>query len=1221
MPKLGCFNCPEKGHDDKRELNTKCPNCGKKYGFPLIYYPKYIDNYKVLKPLSRGFYGATYIVKDEMLDSEFVIKIIPKSIYKLHNKNFREECRDHAQLAKGSQHIVGILSMGDDVVKFSDGQEIDCHYQRLDFISGNVLKEILDKEEKLSSIKVAQIAIDLFKILDVLRQKQKNHNDLHPENLLVEELPDQNRRADQIDNHIRVVAIDIGSLTSENKAGDSPDRQGDVHWVAQYLMKLSEKLLKNPDEVSDQDFRLASLLEDRAKLLFPAAEFIRSPNFNEVIENIKNCYRQQTFPWEEPLRLLNFNDTYNAQTLDPWYVPSLLVDPDDQWLSKISGKGPLVITGMRGCGKTMMLRALQFHARAAAVKLKTNNLKEQLKSLKDEGYVGIYVSCNKLLGEAGKTPENKIRNPFSKLFIRYGIEAIKALRHLQSLSYGEVKSDYYIDLVRIYADHLSENKHLDEIQSDQQLEQLLLRMIYSLNRGEDDFIVKVNPANAFPALAQAIRKCASIWANNYILFLLDDVSTRYLSEDNIKTLLSSLIFQSEDCAFKITSEIQSIKFGLFSPGIVERAKKGRDFETFDLGGAVNNKIRNKGGKKFVIDILNRRANGNIKHPKQKPIELIGDVSLKNIAEKIISLRSNKTDRQRVYHGLSALKGVCVGDIGDIINLYDLIIRHYNYDKKITPIPAEFQNECFQQLCSIRLHEVNTRGSDKKDFALSFAEASHELLIRSSKNGDTKLRQYYSVYVRITTGDQEWQYNKVRELLDAGIFVYSGGANAPRSLGNDSDPIKQFKLNYRKLYGVSTLIGLTQGDRFELTGEQVEKWLKNPDRGKEILMENLGGSGSNVDEGEEENILIEEDLINKSCSRDQKEVQGSFNFEENLEEDFEEDLYEREDIQKLINEKTPKAQELHLKDLQKIKFDLIICGLGFEERAYESLKPLIKLRPSRFLLIKYKEEGRSKDIIKLLENSTIPYDVIDYDKVKTSFTSPNGNILCDVSGMSKALIFNSIRDILKKNSKVWVAHTFAERYYPLNKEIEIALERLNQEYDNANKLDIVTKEVLKGESGPYEVYDLLFSDSDDSKRNVLVGFSSSKYERLFKILSFRSFDKLQIVTPQNDTMRGKLACIASEVIFKSNSSTELHEFSSDDLQGTLKYLTKKYQQLYIDQNFNFEIALTGSKRNAIAAASISAAFKISHCWYVKPAQWNMDTFSEGSGKKTYLKIQI
>ncbi len=1205
-------------HDNTRELDQSCSICGKNYGFPLDNFPDRIGNYIVVKPLSRGFYGATYVVKDELLDSEFVIKLIPKSIYKLHQKDFTQECRDHAELAKGSQHIVRITSMGEDEIKFKDGQIVSCHFQVLDYIPGKELNEILESTYEISSTRITQIAIDLFRILDVLRKKQKNHNDLHAKNLIVQELPHHERRADEVDNNIRVVAIDIGSLTSEIKADGSPDRQEDVHWVANYLIKLSEKLLKRPDNTSDQDFRIASLLEDRAKLLFPAAEYKRSPNFNEVIENIKNCYRQQNFPWEEPLRLLNFNDTYNAQTLDPWFVPSLLVDPNDQWLNKISGKGPLVITGMRGCGKTMMLRALQFHARAATAKLNESDKKGQLKVLQLEGYVGIYVSCNKLLGEAGRAPQDPIHEPFSKLFIRYGIEAIKALRHLRSLAYDPVKSDFYLDFVEIYKEHLTNHELLEDIQSDNQLEQKLLKMIYSLNRGESTYTIHVNPGNAFIALAQTIRSCSNMWSNSNILFLLDDVSTRYLSEENIKMLLSSLIFQSEECAFKITSEIQSIKFGLFSPGRVERAKKGRDFETFDLGGAVNNKIRNRGGKKFVIDILNRRATGNIKHPNKTPIELLGDTSLKSIAENIVSLGNNKKLRKQIYHGLSSLNGVCVGDIGDIINLYDLIIRHYDTNKKTTPIPSELQNECFQELCSIRLHEVNTRGSDKKDFALSFAEASHQLLINSSKNGDSKLRQYYSIYVRITTGDHEWQYKKVRELLDAGIFVYSGGANAPRSLGNDSDPIKQFKLSYRKLYGVSTLIGLTQGDRFELSGDQVERWLRNPKDGKKILVENLGGASSNVDEG----VDIDEEKIEYNPTDDvlqNKGIQASLEFVDNSSNSMA--LYTEDELATLVNEKAPKSSEISFSELKQIQYDFLIAGLGFEERAVESITKLLQISPKKIFLVRYEEEGRSKEIIELINASGISFEIIDYEKIKTSFDAAPGNVLCDVSAMSKSVIFNIVRNTLKTNNKIWVTHVQAESYYPQDSEIESSLDELSTEDDNFNKLDIITNKILKGEKGPYEVYDLLFSDTDESKRNVLIGFANSKYERLFRILEDRTFDKLHIVSPDRSNMRSVLANLAAEVVFKSNPNTARHTMDTDEISNQLKFLTLQYQNHYVDQNFNFEIALTGSKRSTIAVAAISAAFKISHCWYIKPAKWDTMRFSQGVGETKYYRIDI
>lgn len=1220
MGKYCCFNCPESGHDNTRELDHICPTCGEKYGFPKFDAPLKIGNYNIEQYINRGFYGAVYLVKDRVLNKPYVLKVIPKSIYKFHKKDFYKECQDHAELASESQYIVDISSATEERVEFSNKKVIDCYVAVLKYVKGVTLREILISEDFTNSISIAQIAIDLFKILDDLRKKKKNHNDLHPENLIIQQLSSADRRSGEIDNFIRVVAIDIGSLTSENKAGDSPDRIGDMHWVANYLISLSEKLIKNPDKASDQNYRLASLFQDRAKLLYPASEFQRTPNFDEIIESIKNCFNQQAFPWENPLKLLNFNDTYNAQTLEPWFVPSLLVDPDDQWLTRISGKGPLVITGMRGCGKTMMLRAVQFHARVSAAKLvEKQNVENQIELLKNEGFVGLYVSCKELLDKMGKAAEEPIHQPYSRLFIWYGIESIKALRHLKSISEKTVKFDFHIDLVNLYKEHLFTYDLLADVKSEMQLEQRLLDMIFSLNKGEDKYIIQANPANAFPALAQTIRNCSSIWTQHYILFLLDDVSTRYLSENNIQNLLSSLIFQSKECAFKITSEVQTIELVLFSPGKIEKAKKGRDFETFDLGGAVNQKIRNKGGKQFVADILNRRANSNPKHPTKHPIELIGDSSLKSIAENIVMRGRDKNLRKRIYHGLSALSGVCVGDIGDIINLYDMIIGHYDHEKQICPIPAERQSECFQDLCSVRLHEVNLRGSEYKSFALSFAQASYELLMKSYKDGDARLRQYYSIYIRITTGNTQKQYEKIRQLLDAGIFVYSKDPLTPRTLGIDTNPINQFKLTFRKLYGISNLIGLTQGDRFELSGEKLENWLNKPEEGKEILIKSVGGTSSNIDEGDDiENDFIDSQDEYDKNSIDKIEIQGKLAFDYNLKK--EDQRYTKREVINLINEKTPKIKEIDFKDLENETLDLLICALGFEERTFESVKSILKLKPAKILLVRYKEIGKSSEIIEAVKSTKIPFEIIEYETVKTSFDIPSGKILCDITGMSKSLIFNIIRNTLKINGQVWFSHTQAEIYYPLNDEIKSALEDCKSE-DNFSKLDLITKNVIKGEKGPHEVYDLLFSDSDESKKNLLVSFSSPKYEKLFKILENRSFDKIQIISPEGDSARSYLSNLASEVISKSYSNTELFQFDTNELKGILNFLTTQYQKYYIDQNFNFEFALTGSKKNTVACAAISATFKISHCWYITPNELDTNQFSKGVGSKTYFHISI
>ena len=817
----------------------------------------------------------------------------------------------------------------------------------------------------------------------------------------------------------------------------------------------------------------------------------------------------------------------------------------------------------------------------------------------------------------GRPVEELIHQPYSRLFIWYGIEAIKALRHLNSISEDLVKHDFYKELILFYKEHLSECNVLDNVHSEMQLEQRLLSMTFSLEKGEDKYIIHSNPANAFSALAQKIKGFSKIWQNHYILFLLDDVSTRYLSETNIRELLSSLIFQSNECAFKITSEVQTIELVLFSPGKVEKAKKGRDFETFDLGSAVNQKIRNKGGKQFVSEILRRRAESHPKHPSDiLPQDILGDISLTKIAENIVERGKDKNLRKQIYHGLSALCGVCVGDIGDIINLYDMIVGHFDHGKKQFPILPTKQSGCFQDLCSVRLHEINFKGKEYKDHALSFAQASYELLMQSYKNGDKRLRQYYSIYIRITTGNMEQQYQQIRELLDAGVFVYSGDPLAPRTLGIDTNPINQFKLTFRKLYGISNLIGLTNGDRFELSGEKLEKWLNEPENGKELLISSVGGTSSNIDEGDEEQDQISD--LDKQDKEQEDSVQTKISFV--FKDEITTDISKAKDKVKIVNEKRPSCREISYEHLSEEKFDLLVSALGFEERTLESFKKLIKLNISKILLIRYDDIGKSKEMIDLVKSSNIDYTIVDYESVKTSIDIPNGKILCDITGMSKSIIFNIIRNTLKTNGYLWFSHTYAKQYYPLNDEVEFALNKYNNE-DGFNMLDLITKNVNKGEDGPYEVYDLLFSDTDESKRNILIGISSPKYEKLFKVLEYRTVDKICIITPDSNTPRARLANLASEMVLKTFPNSHIARFDSNEIDRIINFLTEQYQKYFIDQNFNFEIALSGSKKNTVACAAISAAFKISHCWYLKPQKWNVENFSNGVESSTYFHLSL
>lgn len=514
--KFSCFSCPTKDDYELKNLKDKCPFCGDAYDFPLEYFPDEIAGIKIIMPIARGFYGATFLGEISpfgQVKVKKVLKIIPVELYKLHNKKFKDECERHFELSQNSSHFVAIdtsIYQESCPVKFKNGRTIQCHVIGLEYIQGKTLKDYLNDSQILPSRTIAQIAIDLVQILKELRQNEKYHNDLHPGNVLIEELSTAKKRSSEIDENIRVVAIDLGSLDQKTKSNDDSKRVGDLHWVARCLFDLSRKITDNPAHYDEKDWRLAFLLEEKADFLKPAYILQRHITYDDLITQIKDIYYQHSNPWQEELKLKSFDDSVNAQSLRPWYVPNLFVDQNNTWINSITIKGPQVITGMRGCGKTMLLRALEFHARVVAQNDSEKKYKDEIinRLMNNEGYVGLYVSCVKLLDFNFSNSEEKrdIFEPYSKLFIGYCIQALHSIKHLRDIDPEKVRKDYFIELGNVLSSIIVNAKEeLLSISSDFDLEIKLKKYLNSLSDGQSNYKINIHPKIAFPQLAEVIK--------------------------------------------------------------------------------------------------------------------------------------------------------------------------------------------------------------------------------------------------------------------------------------------------------------------------------------------------------------------------------------------------------------------------------------------------------------------------------------------------------------------------------------------------------------------------------------------------------------------------------------------------------------------------------------------------------------------------------------------
>ncbi|GLQ11452.1 hypothetical protein GCM10007913_33840 [Devosia yakushimensis] len=1205
-----CFTCPEYDQAPKR-LDDACPTCGQAYGFPLEQVPQRIGNFDVVRSIGRGFYAATYVARPRsgLNRTPRVLKVSPAALYEKFGKNFAEEMERHAAVAVGADHVVEAEDIFDDVVDF-DGLELPCHVAVLQFVEGETLAKHLRADGNLSASQAAQIACDLFRMREEFERQQVHHNDLHAANIIIQELPMGRRRADAIEPAIRAVAIDLGSVAEDRRSGG--DYKGDLHWIGQHINDLAERLLARGDAAPDLDRRVGLQLQIIAQSIASVTENQRTPAADDMIKIIREQYHRTAEPWR-PWRnqavLRTFAASYNAQTLDAWYVPQLLVDPGGTWLHRVGAPGPLVMTGMRGCGKTMLLQSIQFHARATVLPEETDA--EALARIKEDGYVGLFVSAQRLIPVDPKASRPSMEELLARLLVAYAVQAARAMAHLEDIEPGLLAFDAGASLVRAVAETLEPRPEIAATSTVEQLERAMSDLLIRVSRNNSGIRLATNPNIAFPLLSNAVRHASPIWQDAQVLFLLDDVSTRYLDAERIEDLLSSLLFQHTDCAFKLTSEAQTIFLSLKSPGKVHPAAAGRDFATFDLGADVQNRLKDRSAKTFLNDILDARARLFPGHPKQSSAQVLGDVDLETIARTIVETQSQNRsrERKRLYHGVRALAGVCVGDIGTVIQIYQEMLAGIQLSLPISP---ERQHEVFRDFCARHLYHLDRRHSDLKSVALQFAEASHHLLVESGKGKPTgRIRQYTSLYVRVTTGDVQAQMTRLRELVDAGVFVFTGGT--ARTKTHDSDPVQQFKLTFRKIYGLANFIGLSDRDRFELSGDDLERWLNQPALGRDILLRNL--SKSSIEDDAEESDIGGLDAPSRGLGT-------ARNRQTALTEFFPPSDPTDAPLSPLPESATtpPEVTELGERDLEGLEVEDLVLGLGFEERAPESLRRILDLvAPSRVVAVRYAVDGNAGAILDLLQERGVPVKEVLYEQINQDGAALDlrGTTLVDLTGLAKPALFHAVRAGLSTFSPLLLSYTSALQYYPLEEELQQVLDAAESEDEHL--LLSALRGVLTGESGPYESVPLSAAVSDGTRLRALSAFASPRHERLLHLAGEREFDALEIMTDKAETSRARVGTIAARIALEETPRGTVLPVDAKNLSEVVGHLVRQHQDWFVRGGLDYEIGLTGSKLQAAAAAIVAAVLPVNQVWYVRPKHFDETHFSSGVGVTRHFRV--
>ncbi len=755
--------------------------------------------------MGRGFYGAVYKAEHPKTHRPLAIKIVPKTIHSYREEKrggptFATEADVHAELSE-LPLIVSLLDWGEETVDFS-GVAIDCWWVEMEFVEGRLLADVIEEGPR-SPRQAAQIAWDLLEFVDLMRQRGSNHNDLHAENVMVVELDESRSRRRAIDPHTAVRILDLGSAASHSVASD--DRLGDIEWVAVHIRDMVNAYERNHPEMDQDTLRLCSQLR-RAAEFYSTPDPQRQPEPAEMQSYIRSIHSYGTRPWHLPVELGWLAEHYNAQTLPPWYAPELLVDPDEEWAKKLSGAGPTLIAGMRGCGKTILLRSLEWTARLHP---RPNESTDDVKvRVETDRFLGLFVSCAVLLRRPRAKPPDL---PIHRLFLAFSREIIRDLQACEVEEIGDIDypalEEFCALIARVVPWFSSPTNALDVVAIERALAAASQEIV-------DEEIVQslsINTKQDFEELALATRRLVDIWSDKQLLFLLDDVSTRAMPLEDVEELLSQFSVSSTHFGFKVSTENQTI--ALTTQG-GETARRFRDYDYFDLGIQVLRRCAEGSG--FIEKVLAARSRYTAGVHYQSPRSVLGEQNLTDLAHAI----RDEPPGTKIYWGIDAISAMCVGDVGDILQLYSALLERGQ--EKGFPVSRTDQHDEAVRMAEERL--VSLAGQKEWLFAhaTAFSEACHNQLVEHDAE---RLRERTLLNVQIDGEDLDHVFGRLIELVDAGVFVLTGITSRARD--PKAGTRLQIRLVYSLILGLPKRVPLGKRDRFELPGSSVADWLDEP----------------------------------------------------------------------------------------------------------------------------------------------------------------------------------------------------------------------------------------------------------------------------------------------------------------------------------------------------------------------------------------------------------
>lgn len=836
MNEFGCFLC---GKGKSPKLTAKCQYCKRPYDVSKALLKLSFGPYKPEKLLGRGFYGVVLLARNN-IGRPVALKICSSALYTERNKSFKEEVNTY--LAVGDHpNVAELLDGGTETVQLLS-QPLKVFYLATKFLPEAETLEDFIAKGRFTVEDMIGIALQVCSAISRVEGKGLWHNDLHGRNILL-----ARREEDEFDHHptstrYLVKVVDFGSAIF-SRPGPEKEWQ-DIQWIGKHLDGMLHKLLKSGDQLPKaENWFLRQLPELIAETSDPSPGR-RIKHASDLAQQLELLWQKSARHGEwQPIKLSSAFGYTNANGFpDDSYVGILFSDKFP-WLRRIrEGESAILLTGPRGCGKTMIMRSLRLRT-IIARREEQENPKARLKRLAQSKTMGFFVSARLTIGlyrSLGETPKwlatPALSNCFFNLaFVREIVDTLlfAAEDGVPLLTGSEVGqfSSAAQSLLKAFGDATEEGtlrtfSPLDRL--GRKVEQIIERLVNG-KLNVDSVPATFSGPKAIIELWSFLSKRVKAFKGKRLVFLLDDFTQPMIPEVSQRAYLP-IMFRSSEYQFIVSAHSRSVALTDLS-GV--RFDPSREFAEINLGREFYKASDDaRICEAFLDDIFSRRfATADVLRGVRLR-KLLGSSRYEggNVAEEIASRHRRKALRGLHFHGLDTLVHICTGDVGSIIDLVGNLVGKQVLGKARYPITAGDQNKTIRLFARREIRKLldirEYKGRHLYDVAICFGRMSREKIIQyalsdaTSKGKGSRAPQYLRIELQEHSKMPDQDEEVLRALLQHGVFI-DGGLGA----SNVGTPTQVFI--FRRLFAPVFPTTTASRDSFSWTTSTLSRFLRDP----------------------------------------------------------------------------------------------------------------------------------------------------------------------------------------------------------------------------------------------------------------------------------------------------------------------------------------------------------------------------------------------------------